>query len=108
MAKQPIWMTQGQVAKVGPTPKGARGIEQTGRLTQPHVDLHDAFHAAENNMTVDKAGRGRYDMHHATLKPKKMRTPAQVMAQRKAAVVSGQKRKSMTLPNAADSDNDGM
>ena len=95
MAKQPIWVTKGQAAKVGPNIRPARGIDSAGRLGAPHQALADAHHGANSSMAIDKVGRGSYEMHHDTLKPirpKKPATPLQRVAQRKASAVSAVKR----------------
>lgn len=64
----------------------------SGRLTQPHIDLQDAFFSAESGLVKTKEGNGRYEMNHNTLRPKKPRTPAQIASQKRAATASVRKR----------------
>ena len=67
------------------------------KMPLPQVDsLHNAFLNAENNLTLTPSGNGRYDMHPTSLAPKvrsPVRSPGQVMAQKKMSMASGIKRR---------------
>ena len=58
--------------------------------------LADAFQKHEASFKVDAVGNGKYGMDHNTLAPvgvKKVQSPAQHMAVKKAAAVSVRNRK---------------
>ena len=55
--------------------------------------LHNAFASTESGLSKDASGNARYEMDHATLMPRKPRSPAQMAAVSKAGKASGVKRK---------------
>jgi hypothetical protein len=97
MAKAPIWVSKGQAAQVGPNIRPDVGIEGAGRLGAPIMKLADQMQAANSGMQISKEGRGSFDMHPDTMKPKsaprRMSSPMQKLSQHKAAAASAAKKK---------------